>query len=81
MSHHSPTWTSHKLYQNLWKLKSQFPSQLYCIKLYIHTTIYFYQVKVFPKVTNTHLYTNQKEIKQKILKVYTSHGSHVTSHA
>jgi hypothetical protein len=34
------------------------------MKIYIHTTIYFYQMKVFPKVTNTHLYINQKEIKQ-----------------
>jgi len=38
------------------------------MKIYIHTTIYFYQVKVFPKVTNTHLYINQKEIKQEIFK-------------
>jgi hypothetical protein len=30
-----------------------------------HTTTYFYKVKVFPKVTNTHLYINQKETKQK----------------
>jgi hypothetical protein len=36
------------------------------MKLYIHTTTYFYQVNVFPKVTNTHLYTNQKETKQEI---------------
>jgi hypothetical protein len=36
------------------------------MKLYIHTTIYFYQVKVFLKVTNTHLYINQKESKQEI---------------
>jgi hypothetical protein len=36
------------------------------MKLYIHTTTYFYQVKVFPKVTNTLLFTNQKEIKQEI---------------
>jgi len=35
------------------------------MKLYIHTT-YFYKVKVFSTVTNTHLYINQKEIKQKI---------------
>jgi hypothetical protein len=34
------------------------------MKLYIHTIIYFYEVKVFSKVTNTHLYTNQKKIKQ-----------------
>jgi len=36
------------------------------MKFYIHTTTYFDQVKVFQKVTNTHLYTNKKEIKQKI---------------
>jgi hypothetical protein len=36
------------------------------MKLYIHTTTYFYQMKVFSNVTNTHLYTNQKEIKQEI---------------
>jgi hypothetical protein len=52
-----------KTFQNL---KSQFPSQLYSMNIYIHTTTYFYQVKVFPKVTNTHLYINQKEIKQEI---------------
>ncbi len=32
------------------------------MKLYIHTTTYFYQVKVFPKVTNTHLYTNFRNL-------------------
>jgi len=36
------------------------------MKFYIHTTIYFYQMKVFSKVTNTFLYINQKETKQKI---------------
>jgi hypothetical protein len=36
------------------------------MKLYIHKATYFSQVKVFPKVTNTHLYTNQKETQQKI---------------
>jgi hypothetical protein len=36
------------------------------MKFYIHTTTYFYQMKVFPKVTNTHLYTNQKKSKQEI---------------
>jgi hypothetical protein len=36
------------------------------MKFYIHTTTYFYSMKVFPKVSNTHLYTNQKETKQKI---------------
>jgi hypothetical protein len=35
------------------------------MKLYIHTTTYFYQVNVFSKVMNTHLYTNQKKNKQK----------------
>jgi hypothetical protein len=37
------------------------------MKLYIHPIIYFYQVKVFPKIKNIHSYTNQKEIKQEIL--------------
>jgi len=36
------------------------------MKLYIHIITYFYQMKVFPKVTNTHLYINQKENKQEI---------------
>jgi len=36
------------------------------MKFYIHTTIYFYQVKMFMKLTNIHLYTNQKEIKENI---------------
>jgi hypothetical protein len=36
------------------------------MKLYIHTITYFYQVKVFSKITNTHLYINQKEIEQEI---------------
>ncbi len=58
-------WTSDKLHQNLSKRKSWFPSQLYSMKHYIHTT-YFYQMRVFPKFTNTHLYINQKEIKQEI---------------
>jgi hypothetical protein len=35
------------------------------MKLYIHIT-YFYQMKLFSKVTNIHLYTNQKETKQEI---------------
>jgi hypothetical protein len=38
------------------------------MKLYIYTTIYFYQMKVFPNVTNIHLYTNQKQIKQDFFK-------------
>jgi hypothetical protein len=36
------------------------------MKIYIHNTTYFYQMKVIPKVTNMHLYTNQKETKQEI---------------
>jgi hypothetical protein len=36
------------------------------MKLYIHITIYFYQMKLFSKVTNTYLYINQKETKQEI---------------
>jgi len=36
------------------------------MKLYIHTTISFSQVKVFLKATNTHLYIIQKETKQEI---------------
>jgi hypothetical protein len=35
------------------------------MKLITHT-IYFYEVKVFPKVINIHLYTNQKKTKQEI---------------
>jgi hypothetical protein len=33
------------------------------MKLYIHTTIYFFQMKVFLKVKNTQSYTNQKKTK------------------
>jgi hypothetical protein len=52
------------------------------MKLYIHTTTYFYQMKVVPKVTNTHLYTNQKEIKQEIFLKFIHHITpHVISHA
>jgi hypothetical protein len=36
------------------------------MKFYIHTIIYFYQMKEFSNITNTHLYTNQKETKQEI---------------
>jgi hypothetical protein len=36
------------------------------MKLYIQTTTYFSQVKMFSKITNTHLYINQKKIKQEI---------------
>jgi hypothetical protein len=32
-------------------------------------------MKVFPKVTNTHLYVKQNEIKQIFFIVYISHGS------
>ncbi len=66
MSHQSPIMITHKQHQNIFKLKSQFLSQFYFVKLYIYTTTYFYQVKVFSKVTNTFLYTIQKETKQKI---------------
>jgi hypothetical protein len=59
-------WTTHKQHKNFSKLKSQFLSQFYYMKLYIHTTTYFYQVRVFPKLTNTHLYIIQKETKQEI---------------
>jgi hypothetical protein len=60
-------WILHirKLCQNLWKLIFQLFSQVYFIKLCTFTTSYSYQVKVFPKVPNTHLYTKQKETKQK----------------
>jgi hypothetical protein len=36
------------------------------MKFYIHIITYFYQMKVFSKVINIHLYTNQKETKQEI---------------
>jgi hypothetical protein len=59
------SWILHtcKLCQNLWKLNFQFPSQIYFMKIFILTRNYSYQVKVFPNITNTHLYTNQKKIK------------------
>jgi hypothetical protein len=60
------SWTTHKQYQIVSKLKSEFFSQFYYLKFYIHITIYFSQVKVFPKVTNTHLYIIQKKAKQAI---------------
>jgi hypothetical protein len=59
MSHHFPI-MDHIPYQNFSKQKSQFPSQFYFMKFYIHITTYFYQVKIFSKVTNIHLYTNKK---------------------
>ncbi len=34
------------------------------MKLYIHITTYFYEVKMFSKVTNIHIYIIQKETKQ-----------------
>jgi hypothetical protein len=46
------------------------------MKLYIHTITYFHQVKVFPKVINTHLYIlTKRKLNKKFSKVYTSHGS------
>jgi hypothetical protein len=52
------------------------------MKFYIHITTYFYQMKVFPKVTNTHLYNNQKKIKQDFFLKSTHHmRSHVISRA
>jgi hypothetical protein len=47
------------------KPKAQIPSQFYSLKLCIPTTI-LYQVKVFLKVTNTHLYITKNETTQKI---------------
>jgi hypothetical protein len=35
------------------------------MKFYIHTTTYFFQVKLSPKVTNIHLYINKKTKKTK----------------
>jgi hypothetical protein len=66
---------THKLYQNLSKWKSQFLSQLYSMKLLHNTTTYFYQVKVFPKVTNTFLYINQTRNFLKSTHHTTPHGS------
>jgi hypothetical protein len=51
-------WTSHKLYQNLLKLKSQFSSQFYFMKFYNHITTYFYQVKVKPLKCEERLVNN-----------------------
>ncbi len=65
MPHRFPTMTfTHINYtktfhnKNLNSLHNSIPSSFYT-----HTTTYFYQVKVFSKVTNTHLYTNEKKIK------------------
>ncbi len=64
MPHHSPimnfSWPTPKPF----KTKSSLLSQFYFIKLHIHTTIFFIKIKVFPNVTNIHLYTNLKKIKQ-----------------
>jgi len=53
------------------------------MKLYSHKTTYFYQMKLFSKVTNTHLYINQKKLNKKFFKVYTYmifHGSPMAFH-
>jgi len=56
-------WTTHKQHQNYLKPKA-FPKS----KLQFSQTLYSYhnlvQMKVFLKVTNTSLYTNQKETNQ-----------------
>ncbi len=45
------------------------------MKFCTSTIICSYQVKMFSKVTNTHLYINQNETKQKNIKIYTTHDS------
>jgi hypothetical protein len=56
-------WTTHKQHQKYSKIKSFFK-----IKTSILTTLYSYhnfvQMKMFLKITNTSLYTNQKETNQ-----------------
>lgn len=37
--------------------------------IFTHTISYHYQMKVFSKVLNTHLYTNQNETKQENFKI------------
>jgi hypothetical protein len=56
----------HKLCQNLLRLHFQFSTQVYSMKLFIHTTSCSYQMKILSKISNTHLYINQKKIKQEI---------------
>jgi hypothetical protein len=46
------------------------------MKVCIHITTCFHQVKVFSKLTNIHLYINQNKTKQKNNLIYTS--SHVS---
>jgi hypothetical protein len=66
-------WTTHKQHQNLSKLQSRFPSQFYFIKLYIHITISFYQMKMFSKGhKHSFIYYSKKNLK-KNPKVYTSY--------
>jgi hypothetical protein len=64
---------TYKLCQSFWRLIFQFFSQVYSIKLFTFTC-YFYQMKMFSKASNNHLYTKQKETKfKKFSKFYTSH--------
>jgi hypothetical protein len=53
-------------------------SHIYSTKLQLFTTIFFSQVKVFPKVSNMHLYIKQNKVKQEFFKKFTFHMvSHV----
>jgi len=47
------------------KIKILIFSQVYPMKLYVHTTIFFYQVIFFSKVSNNHLCINQNKTKHK----------------
>ncbi len=66
------SWILHtyKLCQNLWKLNFQFSSQFYFMFKFTLITSRFYQMKVFSKVSNTHLYINPKKKKKFFYKFY-----------
>jgi hypothetical protein len=67
-------WTTHKQHQNYSKAKAFQNQNFNSHKLCIHT-ITLYKMKVFLKVTNTSLNTNQKETNQETSKTYPPHGS------
>jgi len=65
MPHHLP-WSKYKHHKTIQKQKfesfhNSIPSNFAFIR-----QKYFYEVKVFLKVINTHLYISQKDIKQEI---------------
>ncbi len=62
MSHHSPImdFTYTQIMLKPFKTKISMFFKFYFIKLYIYITTYLHQMKMSPKVTNTHLRINKK---------------------